>query len=357
MRIVVNDIAASTGGAMTVLRDFYTCVCKNDRENQWIFLLNDRYFEETDNVKIVTLPQVKQSHLRKLWFDFVAGRKFIQRLEPDVVFSLQNIITFGIRVPQVVYIHQSIPFQTIKNFSFWKKEERSLAVIQHLIGRIIKRSAKKSDQVIVQTQWMKDAVCRQCDLPESKVHTSLPTVKPVSFVEREDTFDQTAFFYPTADEIYKNNDCVRKASEILTAKGVAHAVTLTLPPEQSDGKIRCVGRLPHEEVMAHYRHSTLVFPSYIETFGYPLAEARLAGTIVLASDTPFSREVLGGYENAYFFDPFQPEQLAVLMEQIATGKIEKKPVQQQVEQDTDSWELVIDQLLSLCQQERAKKAI
>ena len=93
MRIVVNNIAASTGGAMTVLRDFYRCVCENDTENEWIFLLNDRYFEETDNVKIIPLPEIKKSGIKKMLFDFVTGRKFISALNPDVVFSMQNIIT------------------------------------------------------------------------------------------------------------------------------------------------------------------------------------------------------------------------------------------------------------------------
>ena len=44
MRIVVNDIAASKGGALTVLKDFYNCVRENDTENEWIFLLGDRGF-------------------------------------------------------------------------------------------------------------------------------------------------------------------------------------------------------------------------------------------------------------------------------------------------------------------------
>ena len=69
MRIVVNDIAASKGGAMTVLRDFYTCVCEHDHENEWIFLLGDRYFTDTANVKILTLPEVKKNRLKKLLFD------------------------------------------------------------------------------------------------------------------------------------------------------------------------------------------------------------------------------------------------------------------------------------------------
>lgn len=341
MRIVVNDIAASTGGAMTVLRDFYRCVCEQDTENEWVFLLGDRYFEETDNVKIIPMPEIKKSGVKKLLFDFVTGRKFISSLKPDVVFSMQNIITFGLKVPQVTYIHQSIPFQSVKKFSFLKGSERKLAVIQYLIGGIIKSSAKKSRRVIVQTQWMKEAVCRQCRISADRVSVVMPQVKPFDAVAQTD-FDPTAFFYPTAPGIYKNNTAVFAASDRLTQKGLDFSVTLTLPEEKSRGRIHCVGRLPYEEVVARYHASTLLFPSYIETFGYPLAEARQAGTIVLASDTAFSREVLAGYENAYFFDPFQPQELAALMEQVIRGDIVRRevPATQTVQQD--SWAQVMD---------------
>ena len=97
MRIVVNDIAASEGGAMSVLRDFYNTVCADGNDNEWIFLLNDHYFEETEHVKILTLPHIKKSRLKKLIFDFITGRNYIKKLKPDVVFSLQNIITFGLK--------------------------------------------------------------------------------------------------------------------------------------------------------------------------------------------------------------------------------------------------------------------
>lgn len=340
MRIVVNDIAASTGGAMTVLRDFYNAVCKYGGENEWIFLLGDRYFEETDNVKIVILPEIKKSRIKKLVFDFFTGRRFIEKLNPDAVFSLQNIITFGLKVPQTVYIHQSIPFQAVKRFSFLKPSERNLAVIQHLIGKIIKLSAKKSDRVIVQTQWMKDAVCKTCRLPQSKTHTALPSINRADIVKGIP--NSKSFFYPTADEIYKNNDCIYKASGILENKGIDHHITLTLPSERSTDRITCTGRLPYDEVVGRYCTSTLIFPSYIETFGYPLAEARMVGAIVLASDTPFSREVLDGYENAYFFDPFSPDELADLMEKVALGEIEKLDVADCKCERGDSWAQVID---------------
>lgn len=340
MRIVVNDIAASTGGAMTVLRDFYTAVCNHDKENEWIFLLGDRYFEETDNVKIVILPEIKKSRIKKLIFDFFTGRNFIEKLNPDAVFSLQNIITFGLKVPQTVYIHQSIPFQSVKRFSFLKPSERNLAVIQHLIGKIIKLSAKKSDRIIVQTKWMRDAVCKTCRLPQSKTHIALPSINRADIVKGIP--NSKSFFYPTSDVIYKNNDFIFRASDILENKGIDHHITLTLPSERSTDRITCTGRLPYDEVVGRYCTSTLIFPSYIETFGYPLAEARMVGAIVLASDTPFSREVLDGYENAYFFDPFEPQQLADLMEKVALGEIEKLDVADCKCERGDSWAQVID---------------
>ena len=335
MRIVVNDIAASTGGAMTVLRDFYNCVCEHDRENQWIFLLGDRYFEETENVKIIPMPQIKKSGIRKLVFDHLTGRRFINDLKPDLVLSMQNIITFGVKAPQAVYIHQSIPFQSVKNFSFLKAVERKAAVIQHIIGRIIKRSVKKSNLVIAQTQWIKDAICRKCGIAPQKIKVVTPSVRVK--MGTADLFDQNNFFYPTSDQFYKNNTCLMEASALLQQEGVAHQVVMTLPSEKSSGTIQCIGRIPYEQVLEHYNRSTLVFPSYIETFGYPLAEARQLGTIVLASDCPFSREVLAGYENAYFFDPFQPVQLKELMKQVALGQIIKKPVAATVETAPDSW--------------------
>lgn len=345
MKIVVNDIAASTGGAMTVLRDFYAYICENDRENEWIFLLSDRFFQETDNVKIKTLPEIKQSRLKKLVFDFITGRKYINALAPDVVFSLQNCITFGVKAPQIVYIHQSIPFQTQKKFSFLKSSERSLSVIQHLIGSVIKLSAKKADRVIVQTQWMRKSVCQICRLKHEKVRVIQPAVKPVPTTAEKCSFSPLEFFYPTAQAIYKNNDCIRKASEMLRRKGLEHRVTLTLPADQTEGSVVCAGRLSYEEVLARYCQGTLIFPSYIETFGYPLAEARMAGTVVLASDTPFSREVLAGYENAYFFDPFKPEELAGLMERVINGDIQIKETDPAHGAENESWKQVMETVL------------
>lgn len=344
MKIVVNDIAASTGGAMTVLKDFYTCVCENDTENEWVFLLADRYFEETENVKILTLPEVKKSSVKKVIFDFFTGKKFIGKLKPDVVFSLQNIITFGLKIPQVVYIHQSLPFQKIKKFSFLKCAEIKLALKQYVVGAMIKLSAKKADKVIVQTKWMKEAVCQQCKIPKKNVLNFAPGVNNISHLKDSSLYDKKTFFYPTAPAIYKNNNCIFEASALLEKQNTDHSVVLTLPTEYSKPNVDCIGRIPYEEVINKYNTATLIFPSYIETFGYPLAEARQMGAIVLAADTEFARELLDGYENAYFFNPFKPYELAELMEQVIKGKIIKKSVENTCVDTRNSWLDVMNQV-------------
>lgn len=73
--------------------------------------------------------------------------------------------------------------------------------------------------------------------------------------------------------------------------------------------------MPPAEVMKEYTRSVLLFPSYIETFGLPLLEARMSGSPILASDCPFSHEILDDYDGVSYFDPFRPEELAALMKQ------------------------------------------
>lgn len=341
MRIVVNDIAASSGGALSILKDFYEYVRNNDNYNEWIFLVGCDCIAETDNIKVLILDKVKSSKIEKLKFDFITGRKYINGLNPDVVFSMQNIITFGVKAKQVLYVHQSIPFQKIKKFSFLNDAERPFAVYQYIIGEMIKMSVKKSYRTIVQTKWMKEAVIYSTKVNENKIVNILPNVKSVNDNKSEEKSEANnkSFFYPTGKGIYKNNNCIVDAVRILNEEGYNDfKVKLTIDGVKNTcSNIIYTGRISRQAVFEEYKKSVLLFPSYIETFGYPLAEARMMGAIILASDCPFSREVLDGYCNAYFFDPFSPSELAVLMKKIIDGEITKKNISNTNIQTNDSW--------------------
>lgn len=326
MRIVVNDIAASAGGALTVLESFFRYVRESDTENEWVFLLGSDLLEETDRIRTVVLPEVKGSWSRRLAFDLVSGRRLIRSLKPDVVFSLQNTHTYGVRCPQVVYVHQPLPFQQAKNFSLWRRDERYMAVYQHIIGAMIKQSVRRADHVIVQTRWMRAAILNQVGIAKDRVEAILPDLEDLSAYKYQGDLDAGAFFYPTASNIYKNNDCIYEACRLLRQQGLDDfMVTMTLDGPAAGPNVEFIGRVPREQVLESLSRSTLVFPSYIETYGLPLAEARALGAVVLAADLPYAREVLDGYDNAYFFDPASPALLAELMSKVIAGSIVRIP--------------------------------
>jgi glycosyltransferase involved in cell wall biosynthesis len=59
-----------------------------------------------------------------------------------------------------------------------------------------------------------------------------------------------------------------------------------------------------EEVLSYYKSvDALLFPSQIETFGLPLAEASCFGLPIIAADLPYAAEVLKKYENKILIDP------------------------------------------------------
>jgi len=356
MRIVVNDIAASSGGALTILESFYRYVRDSGGDHEWVFLLGSDLLEETESIRTVVLTEVKGSWLRRLAFDLVSGRRLIRSLKPDVIFSLQNTYTYGLACPQVVYVHQPLPFQRAKHFSLLRRDERSLAIYQHVIGAVIKQSIRRADHVIVQTQWMRDAILDQVRVASNRVTRVLPDLEDLSPYKRKGPLDTAAFFYPTSSTLYKNNECVYAACRLLGERGVHDfTVTMTLDAPAADPHVAAIGRVPREQVMQIVSRSTLIFPSLIETYGLPLAEARAVGAIVLAADLPYAREVLQGYANAYFFDPASPSQLADMMSQVISAGIVKSPANDDAStasSGTPAWAQVIDVLELLAPRRR-----
>lgn len=328
MRILVNDIAATpnAGGVYSILCDLYN-EARNDKKNNWIFLLSGEFFPETDNIRIIAKPELKKSKLRKLVFEILLGRNFINNLNPDVYISLQNIATLGVKTKkQIVYLHQPIPFQTQKNFSFFNKTERKLAVYQHLIGLVIKKTISKvNPKVIVQTQWMKREVLRQTKLSKDNIIIAHPLVHEN---ESDGKLYHEAkcanFFYPASAYQYKNHDVIYRAIKILRDKGVKNfrvKLTINNNPQISNPNIVYIGHIERKKVFEMYEKNVLIFPSYIESFGLPLVEAATKADLVLAADTAFSRELLNSYDNVYYFKFNDAIRLAELMQNIIFGNI------------------------------------
>lgn len=356
MKILVIDIAASEGGALSILKEFYNYVKLNDYENEYIFWLGGDFLEPTEKIQVEKFESVKKSRLRKIYFDFFKAKKIINKIKPDLIFSMQNIIAFGVKqIPQVVYMHQSIPFQTMKSYSFFKHNERTLAIVQHLIGRIIKLSIKKADFTIVQTKWVMKAVIEQTNISSDKIIDIFPDVEKVVLMENKELSFKT-FFYPATKEEYKNHDCIYKAVEILRSLGVSDfKIYLTVEGEDTENIIH-LGRVEHEDVIKRLSRSVLLFPSYIETVGLPLLEGKMVGTLIIASDTAFSHEILDDYENKYYFDPFSSLELAEIMQKVIEEDVNfTRNTEINTIQEKPGWRKIIEVLEEVFNENQNKK--
>ena len=328
LRIVVLDTAASKTGALSVLKDYYSFVQSLKDNNEWFFIIGVKGLIEEDpdkpTIRVILREDVKKSRIVRLLFDHFTGSGFLRGLKPDVILSLQNTLPAGAeKIAQTeIYLHQPLGFQKIKKFSFFDKWERELAVYQHLIAGEIDRSLKRADRIIVQTKWMKDAVIEKDGIAAGKIDVIPPFVE-LCQPEDAELCKPIRFIFPAGCILYKNHQCIIDAVGLLVKKGIRDFIVIfterkeNLPwvhvPSECEELTEWRGMIPREELTELYKKSILLFPSYIETFGLPLAEARSLGRPVIAADTPFAREILSGYDKAEFFDPFDPAALAELM--------------------------------------------
>lgn len=312
MKTMVFDVPAESGGALTILNQYYDKAVL-DKDNDYIFIVSVVDLKETDNIKVLKYPWIKKSWFHRLFFDNFIAPKIVKKHKPDKILSLQNVGVPFTKVNQTIYLHQVLPFIEYK-YKF--NENRKYWIYQNIIGRKIKKSITKSDEVIVQTKWLADSI--------KEFNKNVIIEAPIVNLSNLKQFDkklfmeQKAFFYPSSLEEYKNHQVVIKALTYLVKKSstLYFNVLFTVSEQEFKKKypnlfcdiqtynlpVCFLGKLTLDEVYEMYSKTILLFPSYIETFGLPLLEARNSNAPIIASSTPFSLEILEGYYKANFFD-------------------------------------------------------
>lgn len=334
MNILIFDVPAESGGALSILTEFYNEVKNHeDKTISWTFVLSKPEFQETDNIKIFRFPWIKKSWLHRIYFDQVIAPILVKKLCANKIFSMQNVIIPRTNVEQVVYVHQPLPFvdykfKFIENQLFW--------INQNIIGKKIYKAIRNAPKIIVQMDWFKQACIEKTGVAAEKIEVVAPQINVnVKKFFSADSNAMSTFFYPSSAISYKNHRVVVDACKILKSQNITdYKVLLTLDGhennniselkktvEENDLPIAFIGHCSRDKVFNYYAESVLVFPSYIETFGLPMLEAKLHGGIVFASNNSFSHEILDDYSNAYFFDSFNGSELAALMLKSIDGEI------------------------------------
>ena len=227
-------------------------------------------------------------------------------IKPDLVISLQNTAISFNGVPQIIYLHQSLPYSEYSKWNILKRDERKLWFYTNIYKHLIHNSIKKDMYVSVQTKWMKDSL----------IEKGISKDKIINDIEKLHLDNNKyIYFYPADEYKYKNHKVILEAlnhiKENYKDKIKNIKVIFTLD-EKSDSYSYCKehglldivefkSTLTYDKVLQYYKSCNCVlFPSYIETFGLPLIEAAKFGKRILVSNCKYSREVLEGYTNVKF---------------------------------------------------------
>lgn len=324
MKIMVFDVPAEHSGALTILNQYYDAAIK-DKKTEWIFIVSTSELKEQKNIKVLNFPWIKKSWFHRLYFDIFIASRLVKQHKPDGILSLQNVIIPYINIKQTLYLHQSLPFvekrfRITENFKFW--------IYQNIIGKMIIKSIKDADEVIVQTKWVRDAAIIRAKVKKEKFILKQPELNVrVKQPYKQINPHETIFFYPASALIYKNHEILLEACILLKKQNInnykmiftlkgdenRHINRLYKIAKKEKFPVEFIGPISIDEVYNYYSKSTLLFPSYIETFGLPLLEARMHGCPIITSDCAFSNEILEGYDDVEFFDPFDARGLSELV--------------------------------------------
>ncbi|MFN0063060.1 MAG: glycosyltransferase family 4 protein [Myxococcaceae bacterium] len=340
MRVWVNAASASLGGAATYLRELLAEFRAQPRDATlvvWVPAGTDTLLgPSTDALKFSVLPKAPGA-LRRFWMDQVSQRRWLMRERIDVAFSSANLGMLSSPVPQLLLVRNALPFsvlyrQRILPQKTWRlrQSENARKVLAHL-------SASRAHRVMVPSETMRQELLSAVPSCERRTVVNLYGVRSERFGldsgARPMPMLPTAVFTGLYSE-HKNLGTLFEAMGLLAQRGqrvllktpadprlenihnpIRHRDALLLDSLRHQGLAASTGVLKAEGLAKLYAEASLfVYPSVVESFGHPLAEAMAAQRPIVAADVPINRELC--QDAAVYFSPFDPSSCAEAMTRV-----------------------------------------
>ena len=160
---------------------------------------------------------------------------------------------------------------------------------------------------------MKDELIKQANINGDNIVLCAPNIN-MNNIGKYKQANKITFFYPATAFFYKNHITILKAINYLNNKISNYEIVFTINEKENkcskelkdyankfNINVRFIGKMSRDKVFQLYEKSILLFPSYVESFGLPLLEARETKCPIIASDQPFSREILKDYDGVLYY--------------------------------------------------------
>ncbi|MFI5224402.1 MAG: glycosyltransferase, partial [Nitrospirales bacterium] len=337
--VVVSCVNFYVAGPLTVARNFLRALsCTRSftsGEMRVIVFCHSRgLFGELahPNLTFIEKPRSRSSWLFRLYYEYVYFHFWSRRREIDLWVSLHDITPRVRARIQVTYCHNPAPF--FRGRRTWFSDPR-FELFRSFYSFLYRINLASARYVIVQQDWLRKEFHRRFRRPPTTTIVAHPVHDPLSSdatPPRHDKGPALRLVYPAFPRSFKNIGLLvavmRSLPELpislyLTFRGDENRYARQIRALAADiPSVHFTGFLSDNELQQLYREShCLVFPSVLETWGLPLSEFRTTGKPIFAADLPYAHEVLAGYANAAYFDPYEPEDLSRQIRAYFTDRI------------------------------------
>lgn len=316
MRFGIDVSSAAVGAGMTYAQNLLRALAEVDQENEYCVLApasgRELGLELPSNFSLFKPPRIFASApirilFSQLWFPVWASRN---HLDVCLFPSGYGVLTVSCR--SVLLVQNASPYAGPSASTLHERwRERMIRWLAHLSARrayavafvsgfardLIAPRMKKVHRSHVIPYGILQVFCpdhvTQDSLNLVDARVKRPYILSVSMVRSHKDF-------ATLLQAFAQAVCNKSAHSLVIAGAVVDRPYFesleTMISELGLGEqVIFLGDVAHDNMPTLYRGAEFsIFPSWIETFGLPVAESMACGTPVIASDIPASREVGGG---------------------------------------------------------------
>ncbi len=325
MTILINAANVRFGGGVTVVKNIIKSIVAGG-EYEKIFLLLPQHagynFEGEHNVIVEYVPdKFHKNYWYKAKFVKKGFSLLVDRLQPDIVFSLGNV-AFPCKRPHLLLIQNAYLFYP--ESVLWKRLPFKFKLYIRMANLQTKYYLNKADHYMVQTSVMKERLHGLFGIPHNIIDV-LPNVVSYQskYIDRNHPVlplkpgKTIKLLFLSKYYAHKNYDILLPLAREIKKIGNALSISLTLEPgdhpfltklakqlqdEGLEDIVRFIGGVAPEQIDEVFiSHDGVFLPSLLESFSGTYIESMFYGRPVFTSDLDFAHVVCK--EAAYYFDP------------------------------------------------------
>ncbi|MDQ6673614.1 MAG: glycosyltransferase [Chloroflexota bacterium] len=330
MRILIYAPAARMGGAQAHVLGLTPELAGRAPGDAGLLIAQPDLIAALPELPAGWSARAEQAHTRGFLGRLIWEQRVLPRIAngwgADVLVSFGSFVPLRCGCPSVLEAGNALPF-TAAYWQALRREPRRVQLEEHARWALLRASLGAAARVLVPTRAMRhDVVSRLPDLA-AKVDVALWGVAPIFHQVRWSAPAEDVVLGVSKHGINKEFDVLIAALSHLRPRFPRVRLVLTGTPDESRWSRRSMalaersgladwvcfaGEVPNSRLPDLIQQSrVLVFPTWCESFGLPLAEAMAMGAPAVAADIPACREVGGAA--ARYYAPGDPRSLAAVI--------------------------------------------